>query len=146
MHGPVGLLLPKQLLSSNQRSYIVRQHVQFVYLLSIGLIIIFNQTQLAMSSRRNFIQQLTAATGAFTFLPFTNNAFANEAESRYTQFRALDDVDAMTDEDFWGWVKEQYTVSPNLLNLNNGGVSPQPKVVQDAHIRFYQYANEGPTY
>lgn len=99
-----------------------------------------------MSSRRNFIQQLTAATGAFTFLPFTNNAFANEAESRYTQFRALDDVDAMTDEDFWGWVKEQYTVSPNLLNLNNGGVSPQPKVVQDAHIRFYQYANEGPSY
>ncbi len=99
-----------------------------------------------MSSRRNFIQQLTAATGAFTFLPFTNNAFANEAESRYAQFRALDDVDAMTDEDFWGWVKEQYTVSPNLLNLNNGGVSPQPKVVQDAHIRFYQYANEGPSY
>lgn len=99
-----------------------------------------------MSSRRNFIQQLTAATGAFTFLPFTNKAFANDAENRYAQFRAMNDVDAMTDEDFWGWVKEQYTVSPNLLNLNNGGVSPQPKVVQDAHIRFYQYANEGPSY
>jgi selenocysteine lyase/cysteine desulfurase len=52
----------------------------------------------------------------------------------------------MTDEDFWGWVKEQYTVSPNLLDLNNGGVSPQPKVVQDAHIRFYQFSNEGPSY
>ncbi|TWI78260.1 secreted protein [Lacibacter cauensis] len=99
-----------------------------------------------MSSRRNFIQQLTAATGAFTFLPFTNKAFANEAESRYAQFRAMNDADAVADEDFWGWVKEQYTVSPNLLNLNNGGVSPQPKVVQDAHIRFYQYANEGPSY
>lgn len=99
-----------------------------------------------MSSRRNFIQQLTAATGAFTFLPFTNKAFANEAENRYAQFRAMNDGDAVSDEDFWGWIKEQYTVSPNLLNLNNGGVSPQPKVVQDAHIRFYQYANEGPSY
>ncbi len=99
-----------------------------------------------MSSRRNFIQQLTAATGAFTFLPFTNKAFANEAENRYAQFRAMNDADAVADEDFWGWIKEQYTVSPNLLNLNNGGVSPQPKVVQDAHIRFYQYANEGPSY
>ncbi|MFY7838804.1 MAG: aminotransferase class V-fold PLP-dependent enzyme [Lacibacter sp.] len=99
-----------------------------------------------MSSRRNFIQQLTAATGAFTFLPFTNKAFANEAENRQAQFRAMNDVDAMTDEDFWGWIKEQYTVSPNLLNLNNGGVSPQPKVVQDAHIRFYQFANEAPSY
>lgn len=99
-----------------------------------------------MASRRNFIQQLTAATGAFTFLPFTNKVFAGEAENRYTQFRSMNDADAVTDEDFWGWVKEQYTVSPNLLNLNNGGVSPQPKVVQDAHIRFYQFANEGPSY
>nr|WP_294903565.1 aminotransferase class V-fold PLP-dependent enzyme [uncultured Lacibacter sp.] len=98
-----------------------------------------------MSSRRKFLHQLTAA-GAFTFLPFTNTAFANEAENRYRQFHALNNADAMKDEDFWGWIKEQYTVSPNLLNLNNGGVSPQPKVVQDAHIRFYQFSNEGPSY
>ncbi|GAB3894728.1 aminotransferase class V-fold PLP-dependent enzyme [Spirosoma agri] len=50
------------------------------------------------------------------------------------------------DEDFWAWVKTEFTVSPNVLNLNNGGVSPQPKSVQDAHIRFYQYANEAPSY
>lgn len=98
-----------------------------------------------MSSRRKFLHQLTAAS-AFTFLPFTNAAFANEAENRYRQFHALSNTDAVKDEDFWGWIKEQYTVSPNLLNLNNGGVSPQPKVVQDAHIRFYQFSNEGPSY
>ena len=51
-----------------------------------------------------------------------------------------------SDEDFWGWIRESYTVSPNIINLNNGGVSPQPKVVQDAHIRFYQYCNEAPSY
>jgi selenocysteine lyase/cysteine desulfurase len=49
-------------------------------------------------------------------------------------------------EDFWSWIRESYTVSPNLLNLNNGGVAPQPKVVQDAHIRYYQYSNEAPSY
>jgi selenocysteine lyase/cysteine desulfurase len=43
-------------------------------------------------------------------------------------------------------VRESYTVSPNILNLNNGGVAPQPKVVQDAHIRYYQYCNEAPSY
>jgi len=37
-------------------------------------------------------------------------------------------------------------VSPNIINLNNGGVAPQPKVVQDAHIRYYQYCNEAPSY
>ena len=49
-------------------------------------------------------------------------------------------------DDLWKWVREQYTVSGNLINLNNGGVCPQPKQVQDAHIRFYQFANEGPSY
>jgi len=41
---------------------------------------------------------------------------------------------------------QAYTVSPNLLNLNNGGVSPQPKVVQDAVDRYYHLSNEAPTY
>lgn len=99
-----------------------------------------------MPSRRKFLSQLTAATGAFTFFPLTNKAFANEAEYRFQNFHSLTYVDAMKDEDFWGWIKEQFTVSPNLLNLNNGGVSPQPKVVQDAHIRFYQFSNEAPSY
>ncbi|MEQ1799484.1 MAG: aminotransferase class V-fold PLP-dependent enzyme [Lacibacter sp.] len=98
------------------------------------------------SSRRNFIRNLTATTGAFTFLPLTNSLFAKEAEKKHQQFQSLHPDEALTDEDFWGWVKEQYTVSPNLLNLNNGGVSPQPKVVQDAHIRFYQFSNEAPSY
>ncbi|MEJ8844824.1 aminotransferase class V-fold PLP-dependent enzyme [Lacibacter sp. H375] len=99
-----------------------------------------------MSSRRNFIRNLSATTGVFTFLPFTNSLFAKEAEQKYHEFKQLSPNEAMTDEDFWGWVKEQYTVSPNLLDLNNGGVSPQPKIVQDAHIRFYQFSNEGPSY
>ena len=39
-----------------------------------------------------------------------------------------------------------YTVSPNLVNLNNGGVSPQPKVVQEAVERYNQLSNEAPSY
>lgn len=49
-------------------------------------------------------------------------------------------------EDFWYQVKMAYTVSPALLNLNNGGVSPQPKVVQDAVERYNQLSNESPSY
>ena len=37
-------------------------------------------------------------------------------------------------------------MSPNIINLNNGGVSPQPKVVQDALDRYNKIANEGPSY
>lgn len=49
-------------------------------------------------------------------------------------------------DDFWNGIKSSFTVSPNIINLNNGGVSPQPMQVQNAHIRFYQYSNEAPSY
>lgn len=53
---------------------------------------------------------------------------------------------ATADEELWAMMAQAYTVSPNILNLNNGGVSPQPKVVQDAVDRYYHLSNEAPTY
>src|SRR5579862_5452913 len=50
------------------------------------------------------------------------------------------------DEDFWYYVQESFTVSPNLINLNNGGVSPSPKIVQDAMKKYFDLSNEGPSY
>jgi selenocysteine lyase/cysteine desulfurase len=79
------------------------------------------------------------------FLAFANASFALEAEKRMARISNFSGGD-VDDEDFWSWIRESYTVSPNLLNLNNGGVAPQPKVVQDAHIRYYQYSNEAPSY
>ena len=99
-----------------------------------------------MDSRRKFLQGLAVTAGSFGFLSIANNAFANKAIKQFDKFKALSPKDAMNDEDFWNWVKESYTVSSAILNLNNGGVSPQPKVVQDAHIRYYQFCNEGPSY
>lgn len=51
----------------------------------------------------------------------------------------------LADTDFWALVREAYSVSSNLVNLNNGGVSPQPKAVQEAHVRNYQYVNQAPS-
>lgn len=99
-----------------------------------------------MSDRRTFLRRLGIGAGTLPFLQLADPAFAQASRAR--QFRTGDALPAAsgTDEDFWGWVRESYTVSPNILNLNNGGVAPQPKVVQDAHIRYYQYCNEAPSY
>jgi selenocysteine lyase/cysteine desulfurase len=43
-------------------------------------------------------------------------------------------------------VQQAYTVSPSIINLNNGGVSPSPKIVQEAMKRFHDMSNEGPSY
>jgi selenocysteine lyase/cysteine desulfurase len=43
-------------------------------------------------------------------------------------------------------IKQSYTVSANILNLNNGGVSPQPRVVQEAVERYNKLSNETPSF
>ncbi|QJD78810.1 aminotransferase class V-fold PLP-dependent enzyme [Spirosoma rhododendri] len=98
-----------------------------------------------MTTRRSFFRQTAvAATSALTLPTFLPDSFANPLTRTDAGLKSA--AEWAADEDFWAWVKSEYTVSPNLLNLNNGGVCPQPKVVQDAHIRFYQYANEAPSY
>lgn len=98
-------------------------------------------------NRRDFVQKGgTFSLGGLAFLSSINKTFASTFEKQISRLENISIADSASDEDFWSWIRESYTISPNLINLNNGGVSPQPKVVQDAHIRFYQYSNEAPSY
>lgn len=96
-----------------------------------------------MSSRRKFIQQ-SALFVSGALISATSNAWSTETN----QISSHDDslLSAMNDDDFWAWVRSCYTTSSNIINLNNGGVSPQPKQVQDTHMKYYQWCNEAPTY
>ena len=95
-----------------------------------------------MGSRRKFLEGLTRSAGSLAFLSLANPSFAEEAYLKMEKYGSA----STADEDFWGWIRESYTMSPNIINFNNGGVAPQPKVVQDAMIRYYQYCNEAPSY
>jgi isopenicillin-N epimerase len=50
------------------------------------------------------------------------------------------------DEDFWAEVGAQFTGDRTLINLNNGGVSPSPRGVHEAFVRYLQIANQAPAY
>ena len=49
-------------------------------------------------------------------------------------------------EDFWNQVRLAYSTSANIINLNNGGVAPSPKIVQDAVEHYNKMNNEAPSY
>ena len=50
------------------------------------------------------------------------------------------------EEDYWSQIQQAYTTSTQIINLNNGGVSPSPQIVQDAVERYSKYTNEAPSY
>jgi len=97
-------------------------------------------------SRRKFIRQIGGIAGTLSLGAFLEPAFAAGFQERLRDVEHRDSLDLAKDEDFWSYIQQAFTVSPNMINLNNGGVSPQPKSVQDAMIRYYQYANEAPSY
>ena len=91
-------------------------------------------------SRRQF---LTAATGAAIAFRSTSTALAQKAALSATGRPALD---VARDEDFWFHVRDAFTIDRTLINLNNGGVSPAPRIVMDTEIRYLEMQNMNPTY
>lgn len=99
-----------------------------------------------MNTRRSFLKKSLGAAGALTAAPILAQAASENIADALQQLNTLTPLQSTVEEDLWARMAQAYTVSPNLLNLNNGGVSPQPKVVQDAVDRYYHLSNEAPTY
>jgi len=96
--------------------------------------------------RRNFLQRLAATGAAVAAGSFFQTLEGQALQEQLQAARHRSTADITPDEEFWYWVKQAYTVSPTILNLNNGGVSPQPRVVQEAVERYNRLSNEAPSY
>src|SRR5436190_4304965 len=99
-----------------------------------------------MDSRRSFFRKTIGLASVASLSSFTTRAMGEDVSDALRALNELSPLDAMNDEDLWERIAQAYTVSPTILNLNNGGVSPQPKVVQDAVDRYYHLSNEAPSY
>lgn len=99
-----------------------------------------------MSKRRAFIKQVMLTAGAFSASSIFNQALAGKLESANDLVEGFTPGQVAADEDYWSIIQQAYTVDPNIINLNNGGVSPSPRIVQDAVERYNKIANEGPSY
>lgn len=96
-----------------------------------------------MTSRRTVLRSL-AALGPTAL-------FASEALASVTRWlpTALPNVPpsvVATDEDYWATVQQAFDVDRSIINLNNGGVSPSPRTVQQAFRRYTEQANNMPAY
>ncbi len=95
-----------------------------------------------MYSRREFLSSIGAPAAACAIL--------DPARAR----RVLDSLaaapgspqDVARDEAFWMQVQQAFTVDRSIINLNSGGVSPAPQVVQTAMKRHLDVSNAGPAH
>ncbi|HQR92364.1 MAG TPA: aminotransferase class V-fold PLP-dependent enzyme [Sediminibacterium sp.] len=99
-----------------------------------------------MNQRREFLQKMGVLAGAFSANSLFNQLHAANFESAQAAVKNLSADAVAADEDYWSVIQQAYTVNSNFVNLNNGGVSPSPRVVQEAVERYNQLTNQGPSY
>lgn len=92
-----------------------------------------------MTNRRRFLSTMPALASA----SLLRSSLEADDPMNLSQY---DGREVTYDEDFWSQIKQAYTVSPTLVNLNNGGVCPQPRRVQEAVEYYNKLSNETPSY
>jgi isopenicillin-N epimerase len=95
-----------------------------------------------MTTRRAF---LGLAAGASAVAAFRDDGLERVlAAGRGAEGRAAATV--AEDEEFWREIQKAFTVNRSYVNLNNGGVCPSPRIVQEAMKRYLDLSNEAPAY
>ena len=96
-----------------------------------------------MITRRRFLG--AGATGAVALTAFTDESLSRVAAAAA---RAADvpAPDLARDESYWREIQQGFTLDRTIVNLNNGGCCPSPRVVHEAFKRYLDVSNQSPVY
>ncbi len=97
-------------------------------------------------SRRNFLNTFGGFSATALLSSISQTGWSRDLNIALIAVDHKSPEELAGDEDFWYYIQQSYTVSPSLINLNNGGVAPSPKMVQDAMKRYHDLSNEAPSY
>ena len=95
-----------------------------------------------MTSRRTFLGLAAAASATAAF---RDDALPRVLAAGREAAGATPEAVA-ADESYWREIQAAFTVNRSYVNLNNGGVCPSPRVVQEAMKRYLDLSNEAPVY
>ncbi len=97
-----------------------------------------------MLTRRSFLHT-TGAAGTVALAAFKRDGLARiQAAGRRVENVAP--TDAAMDESYWREIQQAFTLDRTIINLNNGGCSPSPRVVHEAFKRYLDISNQAPVY
>jgi len=98
------------------------------------------------TSRRHFLKSIGLGIGSFSVLGLSAKNAQAELKKKLTKIKDSSPTEIAQDEDFWFYVQQAFDCDRSIINLNNGGVHPSPKIVMDAVHRYLDFANGAPVY
>src|SRR5260370_2390057 len=95
-------------------------------------------------TRRDFLALAGKSLGLAALASETVASLLKNVEAATKTVAHLTPEEAAMDEDYWAIIQNSFTVTRGIINLNNGGVSPSPRIVTEALVR-YQWQQEDAT-
>jgi isopenicillin-N epimerase len=102
------------------------------------------QTCVQVRTRRDFLSLAGKGFGLAALSSAAIAALLRNVEAATRTVAHLSPEEAATDEDYWAIIQNSFSVTRGIINLNNGGVSPSPRIVTEALVR-YQWQQEDAT-
>src|SRR3954454_13032331 len=91
---------------------------------------------LLRNSRRNFLSLAGKGLGLAALSSSTIASLLSDVSAATKTVGHLTAQQAAMDEDYWAVIQNSFTVTRGIINLNNGGVSPSPRIVTEALVRY----------
>ena len=92
--------------------------------------------KLPMYPRRNFLSLAGKGLGLATLAYANVASLLKEVQAATKSVAHLTPEQVAMDEDYWAIIQNSFSVTRGIINLNNGGVSPSPRIVTEALVRY----------
>ncbi|MEP6919567.1 MAG: aminotransferase class V-fold PLP-dependent enzyme [bacterium] len=92
--------------------------------------------QTSPPNRRAFLSLAGKGLGLAALSSTTIGMLLKEVEAASQSVAHLTPQQAAMDEDYWAVIQNAFSVTRGIVNLNNGGVSPSPRIVTEAMVRY----------
>lgn len=86
--------------------------------------------------RRSFLSAAGKSVGVMALSSTVVGSLLENVRAAGDTVRHLSPVEAAMDEDYWTAIQQAFSVTRGIVNLNNGGVSPSPRIVTEAFVRY----------
>src|SRR5213595_753979 len=96
--------------------------------------------------RRNFLSLAGKSLGLAALSSSAIASLLKEIHAATKTIARLTPQQAAMDEDYWAIIQQAFTVTRGIINLNNGGVSPSPRLVTEALVRYIWQQEDATAY
>src|SRR5499426_209357 len=97
-------------------------------------------------TRRNFLSLAGKGLGLAALTSSTIAALLKQIEAATKSIAHQTPEQAAMDETYWATIQTAFTVTRGIVNLNNGGVSPSPRMVTEALVRYIWQQEDATAY